>query len=352
MRKGLIGFASGLATVALATALAGPPRERLGDDDRTDPAGAREGDFPFESALREDRPRVVLLGNSITACAVDAAAFEQLTGAKTLDLTVGGSSSAIWYLVLKNFVAKASPRPEFAILGFRDVYLTVPDYRVVMGYDGTLNRFVDGEEPLLDRLAYFRDTGPVSYLLMRHWSLFQKRNDIDVATEALFKEQLASRIAGVAPEEIGGAVDRVFAEENKLPDAVTAAQQRAENVVDPAYFDFHAELERSFLPEMIKIARENDIRLILMRMRPRRNAREDGGPARERAWITDLLPKYMADLEAYLAENDVPFLDFEDDERIVFEWFERGDHLNKDPGQVGFTKLLAEAVAPYLDAAR
>lgn len=337
------------SAVALSRLWAGPARDALVE--RPPRAELHWPEAPdLEGLLERERPDVAVLGNSVTAAAVDADALGEALGLVASDLTLNGSASALWYLLLKNVVARAegAARPRVVVLGFRDVFLTEPDYRTDGRYRTIVDWFADADEPLLDRRALLRDTGELELLALGHWSAWQRRAELRAGAEALAKEGVAARIAGRPPGDLAAAVDRVFAEERKRDDAVTAAQSRAEVQIEPYHFDFGAQLERSLLPEMIRSARAADVRLVLVRMPNRRSAE-----ARVRAldlpdWASEWLPGYMDGLLAYLAREGVDVIDLDGDPRIPFEWYANGDHLGPDPGRREFTRILAEELAPLL----
>lgn len=340
------GLAGAALVVTGATLAAGPARDSvISHDDalpyRTDRRGRT--DTPFEVLLADQRPEVVVVGSSVVACAFDEADFEAQVGVEALDLTVAGSMSAIWYLVIKNRVAAADPPPKYCILGFRDTYLTVPEYRVEGGYKQIVDRYVDGPEPLLDRYAYLPEIGSLEYALRERWSPIQRKSEIRESVESFAKARLTGWLLGRSPEAMGEAVDKVFANDQKIPSKLTKKQRRAEKLAKGNYFDFESEVGESFLPEIVRICRESGIQLVLMRMRPRRNAEFPDDRSHFPVALREALPRYERDLEAYLARESVPLLDFSEDERIPFEWFANGDHLNRQEARVGFTALLAEA---------
>ncbi|QDV04677.1 hypothetical protein Poly30_01700 [Planctomycetes bacterium Poly30] len=342
----LAGLAGAVIVVAGATFAAGPPRKELITHDdalpyRTDRKGRT--DTPFEILLAEQKPEVVVVGSSIVACAFDEAAFEKQIGMEALDLTVAGSMSATWYLVIKNRIAAANPPPKYCILGFRDTYLTVPEYRADGGYKQIVDRYVDGPEPLLDRLAYLSDLGPLEYTLRRYWAPAQRKSEIVERVEGFVKADATGFLLGHSPDEMRAAVDVVFADDRKQPSKLTKKQRRAAKLAMGNYFDFESELPESFLPEMVRICREAGIQLVLMRMRPRRNAEFPDDRSHFPTALKVDLPRYERALEAYLASESVPLLDFSEDDRIPFEWFANGDHLNREEARVGFTELLSEA---------
>jgi len=354
MLRPLFALLAALATFVAVTVAAGPLRPRLIEHDEAYPY--TEGEARFDELVRAKQPRIVALGSSVMASAFNESQFEAAVGIPTLDLTIHGSMSAIWYLLFKNLVAEQTPPPKIVLIGFRDVYLTVPQYRVEMPYKGTIDRFVRGEEPVLDRLAYFRDVGSVEYFLKRRWTVFQRRAELRQRAELAFKQDLVGALLGERATALEGgakgAIDRVFSEDNKIPELVSAAQGRAEQVIDPKLFDFADQMPRSFLPEIVRIAEERGIQLILVRLRPRRNAEHPVDRSSFPGWVHELLPGYERDFAAYIEQHGIPLLDFAEDARIGLDWYANGDHLNTEPGEVGFTRLLVEAVQPYLDAAR
>ena len=104
-------------------------------------------------------------------------------------------------------------------------------------------------------------------------------------------------------------------------------------------YDFDREVSRSFLPLMIRILKEHDIRFAFIRMKR----------SKEKIVADPRLDAYIRSLEAYLNEHDVPFIDFATEERILPEYYGSGDHMNRR-GRNLFTKILVERLGPYLEA--
>lgn len=302
----------------------------------------------FDAMYPESRPEVVVVGNSVAAAAIDIERLGEALDRRTLGMIIHGSASAIWYLILKNEILPRDTRPDTVVLMFRDVYLTEPDYRIRGPYANTVDWLAGPEEPLLDRLAYFRESGALSVAARRHWSLWRGRDDLRSETEALAKAHVAPWLAGATPEELKEAVGRVFAEERKRPDAISRLQLETDTKIDPEHFRFGPQLRRSFLPELIRLAKDAGIQLIVVRAPNRRTAEAAAGDLELPEWATVDLPRYMTELREYLDEQGVPLLDFDGDPRIPFEWFAAGDHLNPDPGMVRFTGFLAERLRPLM----
>jgi lysophospholipase L1-like esterase len=98
--------------------------------------------------------------------------------------------------------------------------------------------------------------------------------------------------------------------------------------------DFNAQVDKSFLPEIIRLAQENKIQLIFVHARTLTYPTPDSQPAE--------LATYKRDLAAYLAAHNVPLLDFSFDERFPSSLFNDPLHMN-DEGQALFSQILGEA---------
>ncbi len=102
----------------------------------------------------------------------------------------------------------------------------------------------------------------------------------------------------------------------------------------PKAMDFNYQVNRSFLPEMIRLAQENNIQLIFVHARTLTYPSAEAEPKG--------MSEYKRDLAAYLKANDIPLLDFSYDPRLPPEYFEDPLHMNAT-GQAAFSQILAEA---------
>lgn len=348
--KGLVSAAAVFGVLSWAAGPLAPELIQHGEAApyRENAEGVRE--VSFAERLAKRKPEVVILGSSVTACAIDPGLLQERSGREVLDLTIAGGMSASWYLLMKNVIAKGTPKPKLVILGFRDVYLTVPDFRVEGRYKAMLDRYVDGPEPTLDRRAYLAKLGASEYFLRRHWAPFQRRDEIRDRVETWAKAGLPSVLLGRSEDQLRASVERVFAEENKLHPKVNTAEEKALGSDLDRHFEFDEVLAKSFLPDIIEIAKESGIQLAFVRMRPRRNAEPAEVQLKYPSFFRELLPGYEAKLDDYLEQQGVMLFDFTKDERIPLEWYARDDHLDFDFGRRGFTEILAGEMAAALDA--
>ena len=136
-------------------------------------------------------------------------------------------------------------------------------------------------------------------------------------------------------------MDRAFGSQNFDPDQFNRAINLAENYLyTDENLDFDRQIERSFLPEIIRLCREKDIKLILVRTKTLRFSREAPEPA--------TLAEYMNDLSAYAQRNEVPLIDLAHSDRLPRNLFIDINHLNAE-GRKIFTEMLVEAIRPMLN---
>jgi hypothetical protein len=130
-------------------------------------------------------------------------------------------------------------------------------------------------------------------------------------------------------------METVFAQDNfdstLLSDAINTAD---DYLYTRQALDFDTQIGQSFLPEIVRMCRENGIQLILVRM-PTLRFKEPGTKPVG-------LDKYLQKLSAYLNENNVAYLDF-DQGTLPAKYFRDVLHLNEQ-GRLVFTGELTEAL--------
>jgi hypothetical protein len=296
----------------------------------------------FTDFMSKVRPQIVLLGNSMLESRVDEIAFSRYTRIRTAKFWSGGSSSAWWYAVTKNIIAEAQVKPKIAVIFFRDQFLTDPEFRVDGKYKAQLNEMLSTDDELVDRLAYLKKMNWFTYALYKHSSLFQKRDAINDDFKAGVKDGFVGKLMGIEKGKTDEAIARVFANKNMDRSLLTARQLSAESRFGTDIYDFDNRVKKSFLPHIIDVAKKNDIELVFVRIKKRRDAEAVAQPVS--------VKKYIDDLGLYLERNDCNFLDFTYDARIKAEHFAEGDHLTPEQGKQVFTKIFADEIIELLRA--
>ena len=104
--------------------------------------------------------------------------------------------------------------------------------------------------------------------------------------------------------------------------------------------DFNNSVDDSFLPEIIRLCEENDIQLILVRMKTMRFPTEKVEPPN--------LQGYFEQMEDYLNKNDVIYLDFSQHPAITEKYFVDDLHMNPD-GKAAFTPILIDELEKIIN---
>jgi hypothetical protein len=294
-----------------------------------------------ESELAAEKPELVLLGNSMLGEGIDDRQFAELTGKSVYKLQYGGSASAWWYLALKNLVAKSETPPRYVLLFFRDEFLTEPEFRVTGAYSLVIQSIAtEQDQPVLERLAYNRDLSLEETVFEKFAPLYKHRNEMGSEFDHLIRQQIAGPLTSADAEEINAAINRVFADEKLDPIQFHQQQIAAEKTQGRDPYDFEKNVGRSFLPLIIQVAEQHGIQLVMVRVK--RVTIAQGNPQ------SPELSSYIASLQSYLNDHQIPLWDFTGDERIRVEHFGSGDHLNRDTGRVLFTRLVAEKCNEFL----
>ncbi|MBI5297927.1 MAG: hypothetical protein HY869_20805 [Chloroflexi bacterium] len=294
----------------------------------------------YQRAIEEKRPQLVLLGDSTLELGVDVPNLAETLNRNVYRIGIPGSASAVWYLALENNIASASYKPPYLVLFFRDTLLTRPDDRVTGRYFALVDELADRYEPLVTQLSYVQQMNPAERFLDQYLPLYGNKAQVKDDLEWQARYRPASLLLDCNQGCADIAFSAVFATENLLPEVARQSLIDVElGLYGPASEDFAYQVERSYLPEIIRLCRENGIQLILVRTRTLVYPTGQSEPA--------YLQKYIQDLSAYLASQGVTFLDFAHDPRLRPELFFDAVHMN-DEGRVVFTQLLGEALQPIL----
>ena len=294
----------------------------------------------YTDLLNEQQPEVLLFGDSMLEPAVDEQAVAEALGKKTTLVSLPGTASTIWYLMLKNNMVLAEHKPQYLVLFFRDAMMTVPGYRVTGRYFEQIDEFASPEDTLLIQRAYIDQMTPVEKFMEAYVPLYSSRWEIRQTIDYHIRYTLGRWVRGCDPNCMDYAMEVVFEANNLdvnfLSEAIASSD---EYFYTPERLDFDEQVEKSFLPEVIRLCRENGIQLILVRM-PILSFEEPGTQP-------EGLDAYIRDLGAYLQANDVPFFDF-DNKNFTGVYFSDSLHLN-ERGRALFTSKLVESLLNEVD---
>ncbi len=277
---------------------------------------------PFDSAPREElkskSPDYVFIGNSMVDSRIDIETLEKLSEGRVVLLCDGGSSSARWYLFLKNYLIPSGVKPRRVFLFFRDWSLSLPRHRLTGEYREGNERAMQPDDTLVQRFMDEKDGrnqfGVISKILTAVYPI-QRRGM--VAREALTERLAKSISAGKEDRE------KVF---DDLEDTFAVKNLRHDLGADLPVFEdedepsFSPDPDASFLPHIIDVAEQAEAPLVLVRVKRRPEIDSiTSEPAQLRT--------YVQDLKAYLDERGVPLYDETSDREIPKTWYADGDHI-------------------------
>ena len=306
---------------------------------------------PFDeaaaAALRDAQPEFLIIGDSMAGIRVDPRHLSRVTGRSVAGLFQQGAPVAFWYLQLKNLVIGNGLRKvRGVVFFFRDDQLTTQ----VEVNGPVLDRVAREVEPELDRvlaahrLGLFSDVHRAAravyqFDLTRVWleprltrapafalraSTFALRATADkTADNALTSQDLLNAINN----EIFGLDKLRKFEAADLPQA------------QEEFLDFDAQVNRSLLPELMRLAGSANIRVAFVRVQ--RRPTPNGPPEQSAA-----LARYIEDLRAYVTARGASFHDDRGDPDQPLSVYADGDHLQYDQ-RIPYTERFARSHAAF-----
>lgn len=282
------------------------------------------------------KPQIVMVGDSVFMRGVDRPKLAEETGKTVYGIGVAGSASALWYAVLKHEVVPSPHKPEILIIVFRDTMLTTPGYRVHGSYFTQLDEYATPNDTLIIERAYVNLMNPLEKMAEGFFPLYGSRLSLRETLDYYIRYSGGKLLLGCNAECTNIAMGTVFGagnmEQNILGDAIGTAESY---LYTPHALDFKRQLDRSFLPEIVRLCNENGIQLVLVRTKTMRYPDEESEPLE--------LKNYMNDMAAYLESNGVILLDYGQETSLKEEFFYDPLHLNEQ-GRVVFTRLIVDAL--------
>jgi len=291
------------------------------------------------SGIEASQPELVLIGDSTLEESVEQSQLTSELGRETYKLAVPGSATAAWYLVMKNVVMESMHRPKYIVILFRDTMLTVPYFRTTGRYLELLDDYASANEPLLVELAFVSQMNPTEKFMEQYLPLYGMRWDIRGGLDRRLRYIVPSMM-NCSTECADDAMMSVFGRELDM----IALNQMLDDSVDTLYspdeMNFDRHINKSFLPAMIELARENNTILVFARTGTLNYPKSESEPP--------ALKKYIKSLEGYFSNYDnVVFLDFAHDTRIDTSFFVDSVHFNAH-GKELFTPILASELQVIL----
>jgi hypothetical protein len=315
---------------------------KLGGADFPAQAGPTfDADIAMEIRRQIDaqEPQIILLGDSMVDLNVDALALAESLNHSIYPISHHGAGSVMYYLTIKNNIVVAAHKPQALIILFRDSVLTTPEYRAGPDFTEYIELRAGENEALLLQLAYLNHMNPLEKTAQRFFPLYQYDNQLPGQIENSIRYSFTRFLFRCNRNCVDSAFYKIFNFRTVIPPSSNDPVAQSESVLYTSHaLDFSAQVGNSFLPEIIRLCRENGLPLILVRGKTISFAQ---------------LPKpygldnYILELKEYLTKNGVGFADLETDPRLGVGDFV--DRFHVQPEARGkYTQMLAEALAPLL----
>ena len=288
--------------------------------------------FPSDR-IAHYRPELVVIGDSMAGTRIDPAVLEQLSGRRVFAVLHPGSSSAFWYLALKNWVIASGVRPRAVFIFFRDANLTDLMFRMDTAMT---DRVALDTEPALNEAIASR---------VGEWRL-----KAATGTESLYRadrarlwmgpwwgDAVAATVAGRDP----ASVNHLLTSMNERFDFEHMRPIEAADVdTNDTTADFDRDVHRSVLPLMFREARGAGITLYFVRVQRRPSG---GRPPHQ----SPALRAYVAKLADYVRANGALWRDDTGDPALSLDLYGDGDHLAREARE-RYTALFWRRVGPHL----
>jgi hypothetical protein len=286
----------------------------------------------FQEDIVANQDEVILLGDSGLARSVDQNELSSIINKRVYKIGFHGSGSAVWYLIEKNNIVNASYKPEYLVIFFRASMLTTPDFRVSGNFFPPIDEYAGADDSTLIQFAYVNPMTWLERLADQNIPLYGERLKLRMQIDNYLKYHISGKLIGDDRPVVDQALEDVLinGEQVNPNEAISNAESY---LYTPHNLDFDTQLYVSFLPEIIRLCKENDIKLIFVHGRTLQYPTLNSEP---RGSIS-----YLNSLAEYLNSNDIPLIDFAYDVRLSPNLFSDQVHMNA-AGKEFFTSLLGE----------
>ncbi len=294
----------------------------------------------YRASISSEMPRVIAIGDSAIR-ELDAAAFSQALGQKTLVFSAPGTGSAYWYLFFRHQVLAAQYPPDIVLFFFRGVSLTEPGYLTSGSYFVRLEETAASTDADVYALAISQRGNAMVRLAGRYIPLFAFRSEIYRAWVAWARDWLPRLFLACDSGCVDAAFDQVFDEPHinaLLWEDLLQELDRPLN--EPQNLDFQANIESSLLPLILKDARRAGITPVFVRVQQRSQAAgESDSPE---------MTAYLQALQHYVLQNGGLYVDLVETPGLDAQMYRDEFHLNfADAAEVSM--LIAQQIHRQLE---
>ena len=265
--------------------------------------------------LEQQNPSLIFLGNSILDTRIDPKTVSEITEIPTQSLAINGSAPGIWYLQLKNIIGQTSIKSPIVHIFFYDNLITQPISTTGRSDNNLIEPLLVYPEELFFSIS--RDTSWKDNLTLSIYPIIKRREEIKT-----YLNQFASLFSSIDSESVQFKIDSFGKRQTLLKPNIRE------------YKPFYEEIEKSFLPAIIQIAKEKKIDLVLVKT--------SKNPSVSTKIETQNLQKsYVENLSSYLNSNGVHFIDMTEVDWIDAAMFYDSAHI-RSRYKIHYTELFTK----------
>jgi hypothetical protein len=291
------------------------------------------------ASLQAKNPDLILIGDSMLDSRIDARLLgDRLGGGHRVEiLWNGGSASACWYLMLKNYVVASGIHPKRCCIFFRDRLLTDPSFRTAGIFRSYFESLMHEDEPAI-RTVLGSKIGPEENGLARvvtwFYPLDSRRHVYQEAIGHMMFRAAATSAPGA--KKLERLVNKTFDVAKMRGEVMAEASDVSETVAKP----FDPSPQKSFLPYMVETAAQSKIPLCFVRVK--RHPDPDGRTPQNEA-----LRLYVRELRAWLESRGCILIDDTDDPAFTPDMYlkAKDDHIGPWAKKRS-TEIYAEKLRP------
>jgi hypothetical protein len=285
------------------------------------------------------KPEIILIGDSTLAQSIDMDKLQENLKKTIYEYTSFGSTSAVWYLILKNSIIASAFPPKEVIIFFRDTMLTAAEYHVDGPFLSLVNDFAGPDDYLVVQLSYINSMSRSEKFINQYFPIYGDRNLIKDKIENRLRYSLPQKLFNISKKNIKEETDIVFAAEQKIPEVYSGYIHSANDELYSAKnLNFDKQISQSYLPEMIRLSKENNIHLVFVQLKTIRFSDEKPPEA---------LLEYSQKLQEYLRSQAVGFIDFSEEASLPPNLFSDEIHMNIQGKEI-FTAVFSNRIAAYI----
>lgn len=313
-----------------------------------------------ELALRRAKADWVLVGNSMLNTRIDNDRLSEMSGISAQKLAKGGTQSAVWFLFLKNILAKSPQQPRWVTIFFRETDLTWADYRINDVNEDIIAMLKGEAQPEWKQVItarQVRESGlrghignALDRLLPSQYLRPMARREVQVKAFRLTRigtgmnstqrrmEMNARFSLAHLRHDLGS---------DGAPNEGQATSSVTDETNDPGIYEdgpmvFDPSPDASFLPHMVALAKRMGWKMHFHRIKKR----PSGGVDKQDLFVTTT---YMQHLKAWLEENNCVFTSEMQDPSLTLDMYADGDHIDDDPViQQRYHENFWQRVKPFI----